>query len=115
LDLLYSLVNEGNIRLLTKELLDYLKVTDADFKPDLTAKICQLVQRFAPDRKWHLDSLLEVRSPNDNPRTSFGGVPVVLLLGFPGSVDGIWTPSLRSNLRLIALVPLLVGCLSGYC
>lgn len=40
-----SLVNEGNIRTLTRELLDYLAVSDAEFKPDLTAKICMLIQR----------------------------------------------------------------------
>ncbi|KAK9904228.1 hypothetical protein WJX75_007294 [Coccomyxa subellipsoidea] len=60
LDLVYALVNEGNIQALTKELLDYLKVADAEFKPDLTAKIAALVQRFAPDKRWHFDSLLQV-------------------------------------------------------
>ena len=43
---MYALVNEGNIKTLTKELLDYLKVSDLEFKPDLTSKICMLVQRF---------------------------------------------------------------------
>ncbi|GLI68027.1 hypothetical protein VaNZ11_012350 [Volvox africanus] len=60
LELVYSLVNEGNIRTLTKELLDYLAVSDTEFKPDLTAKICMLIQRFAPDRRWYLDQLLAV-------------------------------------------------------
>ena len=32
-------MNEGNIRTLTKELLDYLDVCDAEFKPDLTNKV----------------------------------------------------------------------------
>ena len=62
LDLVYALVNEGNIQSLTKELLDYLQVADADFKPDLTAKIAALVQRFAPNKRWHFDSLLQVCS-----------------------------------------------------
>ena len=62
LDLVYALVNEGNIKQLTKELLDYLKISDAEFKPDLTSKICQLVQRFAPDKRWHFDSTLQVLS-----------------------------------------------------
>ena len=62
LELVYALVNEGNIKTLTKELLDYLKVSDLEFKPDLTSKICMLVQRFAPDKQWHLDSLLQVCS-----------------------------------------------------
>ncbi len=54
-------MNEGNIRTLTKELLDYLRISDSEFKPDLTNKICMLVQRFAPDKRWHLDSLMQVR------------------------------------------------------
>jgi hypothetical protein len=56
----YSLVNESNIRNLTKELLDYLVLSDAEFKPDLTAKICTLIQRFAPDKRWHIDNLIAV-------------------------------------------------------
>mmetsp|Transcript_34996 Transcript_34996/g.77859 ORF Transcript_34996/g.77859 Transcript_34996/m.77859 type:complete len:861 (-) Transcript_34996:442-3024(-) len=60
LELVYSLVNENNIRTLTRELLDYLAVSDAEFKPDLTAKICTLIQRFAPDKRWHIDQLLQV-------------------------------------------------------
>lgn len=62
LELVYSLVNEGNIKNLTKELLEYLVICDAEFKPDLTAKICMLIQRFSPDKRWHIDSLLEVMS-----------------------------------------------------
>ena len=57
---MYALVNEGNIKALTRELLDYLQVADAEFKPDLTAKIAVLVQRFAPDKRWHFDSILQV-------------------------------------------------------
>ena len=60
LDLVYALVNDNNIKSLTKELLEYLKVSDTEFKPDLTAKICQLVLRFAPDKRWHFDSILQV-------------------------------------------------------
>ncbi|KAK9814370.1 hypothetical protein WJX72_004689 [[Myrmecia] bisecta] len=60
LELVYALVNEGNIKTLTKELLDYLRISDLEFKPDLTNKICVLVQRYAPDKQWHLDSLLQV-------------------------------------------------------
>jgi AP-1 complex subunit gamma-1 len=63
----YALVNEGNIKTLTKELLDYLKISDLEFKPDLTNKICMLVQRFAPDKRWHLDSLLQVTAAQLSP------------------------------------------------
>lgn len=62
LELVYSLVNENNIRHLTKELLDYLAISDNEFKPDLTAKICTLIQRFAPEKRWHIDHMLQVLS-----------------------------------------------------
>ncbi|RMZ55243.1 hypothetical protein APUTEX25_005521, partial [Auxenochlorella protothecoides] len=60
LELVYSLVNEGNIRELAAELLDYLAVCDPGFKPDLAAKICVLVGRHAPDKRWYLDSMAKV-------------------------------------------------------
>jgi AP-1 complex subunit gamma-1 len=63
----YALVNEANIISLTKELLDYLQIADAEFKPDLTAKICALVQRFAPNKRWHFDSLMQARMPSNAP------------------------------------------------
>ncbi len=62
LELVYALVNEGNVRALTTELLDYLRVCDPEFKPDLTAKICNLVQRYAPDNRWYVDSLVRALS-----------------------------------------------------
>eukprot|EP00271_Cylindrocystis_brebissonii_P016404 TRINITY_DN3990_c1_g3_i1.p1 TRINITY_DN3990_c1_g3~~TRINITY_DN3990_c1_g3_i1.p1 ORF type:complete len:853 (+),score=239.18 TRINITY_DN3990_c1_g3_i1:329-2887(+) len=60
LELVYALVNEGNVKILTKELLQYLKVSDPEFKPDLTAKLCALVQRFSPNKLWHIDIMVKV-------------------------------------------------------
>ncbi|KAI3433299.1 hypothetical protein D9Q98_003118 [Chlorella vulgaris] len=60
LELVYALVSEGNIRTLAQELLDYLRLCDPEFKPDLANKVCQLVQRYAPDKRWYIDSLLQV-------------------------------------------------------
>eukprot|EP00850_Spirogloea_muscicola_P001819 SM000007S20779 [mRNA] locus=s7:120003:125764:- [translate_table: standard] len=60
LELVYALVNENNVKASTKELLEYLKISAPEFKPDLTAKICLLVQRFSPNKRWHLDILVKV-------------------------------------------------------
>ena len=60
LELVYALVNEGNVVTLSSELLEYLKVCDKEFKADLTSKICSLVQRFAPDKKWYIDCMIRV-------------------------------------------------------
>lgn len=45
LELVCALVNETNVKVLTKELVEYLKVSDPEFKGDLTAKISGLVQK----------------------------------------------------------------------
>jgi AP-1 complex subunit gamma-1 len=45
LELLYLLVNDSNVKAVTKELVDYLEVSDQDFKEDLTAKICSIVEK----------------------------------------------------------------------
>ncbi|XP_024366847.1 AP-1 complex subunit gamma-2 isoform X2 [Physcomitrium patens] len=58
LELVCALVNETNVKVLTKELVDYLKVTDPDFKGDLTARIAGLVQKFAPNKQWYIDQII---------------------------------------------------------
>lgn len=40
LDLVYALVNETNVKMLVRELLNFLLISDIEFKPDLTAKLC---------------------------------------------------------------------------
>ncbi|CAI5492312.1 unnamed protein product [Closterium sp. Naga37s-1] len=60
LELVCALVNEGNLKALTRELLDYLRAADSDFKPDLTSKICALVQRYAPSKLYHVEIMLRV-------------------------------------------------------
>lgn len=60
LDLVYSLVNRKNIRPLVGELLGYLLVADEELRPDITAKLCMVTGRFAPTKKWHVDTILRV-------------------------------------------------------
>ena len=60
LDLVYSLVNRKNIRPLVGELLGYLLVADEELRPDITAKLCMVTGRYAPSKKWHVDTILRV-------------------------------------------------------
>lgn len=45
LDLVYLLINDSNVKPLTKELTEHLEVSDPEFKGDLTAKICSIVEK----------------------------------------------------------------------
>ncbi|KAD4983198.1 hypothetical protein E3N88_19869 [Mikania micrantha] len=60
LELVYLLVNETNVKPLTKELIDYLEVSDQDFKGDLTAKVCSIVEKLSPEKLWYIDQMLKV-------------------------------------------------------
>ncbi|XP_019421654.1 PREDICTED: AP-1 complex subunit gamma-2-like [Lupinus angustifolius] len=66
LELVYVLVNETNVKPLAKELIDYLKVSDHDFRGDLTAKICSIVAKFSPEKIWYIDQMLKVLSEAGN-------------------------------------------------
>ncbi|KAL3631045.1 hypothetical protein CASFOL_024029 [Castilleja foliolosa] len=66
LELVYLLVNESNAMSLTKELVDYLEVSDEEFKDDLTAKICSIVEKFSPEKIWYIDQMVKVLSEAGN-------------------------------------------------
>ncbi|CAI8587618.1 unnamed protein product [Vicia faba] len=66
LELVYVLVNETNVKPLVKELVDYLEVSDLDFRGDLTTKICSIVAKFSPDKIWYIDQMLKVLSEAGN-------------------------------------------------
>lgn len=60
LDVAYALINEENIKNMTKELLNYLLVADTDFKEELCSRICLAVEKYSPNRRWQLDTLIKV-------------------------------------------------------
>ena len=62
LDLIYALVTRSNVKTLAKELLTYLALTtgDSEFKTDLTDKIVVVVDRFAPSKHWHVETIIAV-------------------------------------------------------
>ncbi|KAM6589250.1 hypothetical protein CsatA_011855 [Cannabis sativa] len=66
LELVYLLINETNVKPLTKELIDYLEASDEEFKEDLTAKICSIVAKFSPEKIWYIDQMLKVLSEAGN-------------------------------------------------
>jgi AP-1 complex subunit gamma-1 len=53
LDLVYIITNEANVKSIVKELLNnLLAVTDESFLKDLTNKICAIVDKHSPNRRW---------------------------------------------------------------
>jgi AP-1 complex subunit gamma-1 len=60
LDLSFTLIREDNIRVLIRELLAFLEVADNEFKPVMTTQIGIAADRYAPNKRWHIDTMLRV-------------------------------------------------------
>ncbi|WFD05387.1 clathrin associated protein complex large subunit [Malassezia vespertilionis] len=60
LELTYSLINETNVHALMLELVSFLEMADTEFKLGLTTQMSVAAERFAPDKRWHIDTMLHV-------------------------------------------------------
>ncbi|XP_066997926.1 AP-1 complex subunit gamma-1 isoform X3 [Anabrus simplex] len=60
LELSFALVNVNNIRTMMKELLIFLEKADPEFKAQCSSNIVLAAERFSPNKRWHLDTLLKV-------------------------------------------------------
>lgn len=62
LELIYQLVNDQNVEALTSELLNYLVVAHAEHKLSLVSKIMQVVEKYSPNNKWRVDTIVTMLS-----------------------------------------------------
>jgi len=60
LELIYALVNETNIKILALELLNFLGSCGPELRGDLAAKLCAVTERFAPSKRWQINTILKV-------------------------------------------------------
>jgi AP-1 complex subunit gamma-1 len=60
LDLLYQISNSSNIKSIMKDLINFLLVAENEFKTELASKICMMCEKHAPNKKWHLDTIIKV-------------------------------------------------------
>jgi AP-1 complex subunit gamma-1 len=43
-------------------LINYLLVADSEFRKELSNKICLICEKYAPTKKWHIDTVIKVLS-----------------------------------------------------
>ena len=58
--LIFALINQSNIENLIKELVEYLTLADTEYRAYMVNEIFASALKFAPNRKWHVDTLLAV-------------------------------------------------------
>ncbi|BHF76998.1 AP-1 complex subunit gamma-1 [Sparganum proliferum] len=60
LDLCFVLINATTVRGVIRELLSFLENCDAEFKSDVCSKIITAVEKYSPNKRWHVDTTLTV-------------------------------------------------------
>lgn len=60
IELSFALVNSNNVRSMMKELINFLETCEMDFKSYTTSNIITVAEKFAPNKRWHIDTILKV-------------------------------------------------------
>lgn len=60
MELCFALINNNNIKTMTKELILFLEKADAEFKSICSSNLCICAEKYAPDQKWHIDTSIKV-------------------------------------------------------
>ncbi|KAF5741055.1 AP-1 complex subunit gamma-2-like isoform X2 [Tripterygium wilfordii] len=118
LELVHLLVNESNVKPLTKELIEYLEVSDQDFKGDLTAKICSIVEKFSQEKNWYIDQMLKVLSEAGNFVKDEVWHALIVVISNASDLHGYTVRALYRALQLSSeqesLVRVAVWCIGEY-
>jgi len=74
-----GLVNESNVRVLVRELLNFLMTAEGDLKEECVDKICSIVLKHSPSARWRTDTTIRVMELADSETDSLlsGFVQVV--------------------------------------
>ncbi|GAA0185141.1 membrane traffic protein [Lithospermum erythrorhizon] len=111
LELVYVLANESNVQILTKELTDDLVVSDLEFRGDLCAKMCSMVEKFSPNKIWFIDQMLKVLSEAGNYVKDEVWHSLIVVITNALNLHGY---SVRSLYKAETLVRVVVWCIGEY-
>lgn len=110
LDLLYKITNPQNVKSIVKELINYLLIADSEFKKELSNKICMACEKYAPNKKWHIDTILKVLTLSEgHVREEFISSIVAIIAATPELHQYTVTKayySTKENLNQIGMVQL---------
>ncbi|XP_042889481.1 AP-1 complex subunit gamma-1-like isoform X3 [Penaeus japonicus] len=60
MELCFALINSNNIRTMMKELLSFLESAEPEFKATCSSKCVLAAEKYSPNVRWHIDTLLKV-------------------------------------------------------
>jgi AP-1 complex subunit gamma-1 len=118
LELIYQLVNEQNVVALTTELLNYLVVAQTEHKPNLVSKVIQIVEKYSPNKKWRVDTVITMLSIAGNiadesvPRTAI--IFIAQADGLHGFATHRLFRCLQEDAAQLGLLQVAIWCIGEY-
>lgn len=118
LDLIYQLVNENNVINLTTELLNYLVVAQSEHKVSLASKIIQIVEKYSPNKKWRVDTVITMLTIAGNitdesvPRTAI--IFIAQADGLQGYATHRLYRALLEDSTMLGLLQVAIWCIGEY-
>mmetsp|Transcript_26730 Transcript_26730/g.70238 ORF Transcript_26730/g.70238 Transcript_26730/m.70238 type:complete len:874 (+) Transcript_26730:75-2696(+) len=116
--LIFALINKQNVQNLVRELLQYLELADLEHRAYMVKELFAVALKFAPDRKWHVDTLLTTvkRAPAHVPDNLIPSI-VQLLANSPdfhGYIGQTCYNMLRENCHDTALAQICAWCVGEF-
>eukprot|EP00835_Amoeboradix_gromovi_P004340 NODE_332_length_10744_cov_0.374072.p1 type:complete len:783 gc:universal NODE_332_length_10744_cov_0.374072:6298-3950(-) len=84
LDLSFTLINPSNIKPMMNELVGFLEIADVEFKSYIVSKCFSVCEKYSPNRKWHIESLINVLTlANQHAKEEHVGLFIKLISNIP--------------------------------
>jgi AP-1 complex subunit gamma-1 len=84
MELCFALINRQNIVEMTDELMEFLATCEPEFKADCSSNIFIAMEKFAPNRRWHIDQMTRVlKTASNNVRDDIVSSFIMLISNTP--------------------------------
>lgn len=117
-ELTVLLVNDSNVKLLVREMLNYLVVAEDEYRAELCTRIADVMSRYAPDKRWHLDTLITMLSIAGKQASNEITSAAITLIAQSPDLHSYMAHKLfqhlRDDLEQVALVHIAVWCVGEH-
>jgi len=66
MELCFALINSSNIELMSKDLIQFLKTAEPEFKEACSSNMMISAEQYAPTKRWHIDTVFDVLKESGN-------------------------------------------------
>jgi len=66
MELCFALINSTNIELMSKDLIQFLKSAEPEFKQSCSSNMMIAADQFSPNKRWHINTIFDVLKESGN-------------------------------------------------